>query len=98
MPTSLPTCRYRAVTDADSRTSVFNRETSYSIPPSSHIWTMSTANFVVETLTFRGVYPRGHPRITLHPTDRLEVVVNKYSPRSNLEPRRGDVSIVLLDR
>jgi len=57
---------------------------------------MSTANFVVETLTFRGVYPRGHPRITLHPTDRLEVVVNKYSPRSNLEPRRGDVSIVLL--
>ncbi len=58
--------------------------------------TMSGKNFKIETLVFPGVFPRGHPRCTQKPTDRLEVVVNKYSPRNNPEPKVGDVSLVLL--
>jgi hypothetical protein len=57
---------------------------------------MSLKNFNIETLTFQGVFPRGHPRCTQKPTDRLEVVVNKYTPRSNPNPKTGDVSIILL--
>jgi hypothetical protein len=57
---------------------------------------MSTKNFVVETLVFPGVFPRGHPRITLSPDDRLDIVVNKYSPKSNPNPKTGDVTLILL--
>ena len=57
---------------------------------------MSTKNFVVETLVFPGVFPRGHPRITLSPNDRLDIVVNKYSPKSNPNPKTGDVTLILL--
>jgi hypothetical protein len=57
---------------------------------------MSLNKFNIETLVFPGVFPRGHPRCTQKPTDRLEVVVNKYSPRSNPNPKTGDVSLVLL--
>jgi len=57
---------------------------------------MSTANFVVETLVFPGVFPRGHPRVTLSPNDRLDIVVNKYSPKSNPNPKTGDVTLILL--
>lgn len=58
--------------------------------------TMSAKNFVVETLVFPGVFPRGHPRCTQSPNDRLDIVVNKYSPRTNLVPVTGDVSLILL--
>ena len=57
---------------------------------------MSANNFVVETLVFPGVFPRGLPRITLSPTDRLDIVVNKYSPKSNPNPKTGDVTLILL--
>ena len=57
---------------------------------------MSLNKFNLEALVFPGVFPRGHPRCTQKPTDRLEVVVNKYSPRSNPNPKTGDVSLVLL--
>lgn len=45
---------------------------------------------------FPGVFPRGHPRVTLSPHDRLDVVVNKYSPKSNPNPKTGDVTLILL--
>ena len=57
---------------------------------------MSTKYFVVETLVFPGVFPRGHPRITLSHDDRLDIVVNKYSPKSNPNPKTGDVTLILL--
>jgi hypothetical protein len=57
---------------------------------------MSLNKFNIETLVFPGVFPRGHHRCTQKPTDRLEVVVNKYSPQSNPNPKTGDVSLVLL--
>ena len=57
---------------------------------------MSAKNFIVETLVFSGVYPRGHPRCTQSPNDRLEVVVNKYQPRNNPKPTTVDVSLILL--
>lgn len=45
---------------------------------------------------FPGVFPRGHPRCTQSPSDRLEVVVRKYSPWSNPCPAIGDVTLVLM--
>lgn len=57
---------------------------------------MSAENFDVRTLVFTGVHPRGHPRCTQSPVDRLEIVVNKYSPRSNPNPQTGDVALILL--
>jgi hypothetical protein len=57
---------------------------------------MSAANFNIETLVYPGVFPRGHLRCTQKPTDRLEVVVNKYMPKNNPQPRTGDVTLILL--
>ena len=57
---------------------------------------MSAANFRVETFVYPGVFPRGHPRCTQKPTDRLEIVVNKYTPKSNPSPGTGDVTLILL--
>jgi len=57
---------------------------------------MSSKNFIVETLVFPGVYPRGNRRCTQSPADRLEVVVNRYTPRNNPSPKTGDVTLILL--
>jgi len=57
---------------------------------------MSAINFNVETLVYPGVFPRGHPRCTQKPTDRLEIVVNKYVPRNNPQAKTGDVTLILL--
>ena len=57
---------------------------------------MSATNFLIETLIFPGVFPRGLPRSTQSPNDRIDIVVNKYSPRNNLDPDIGDVSLILL--
>ena len=57
---------------------------------------MSAANFHVETLVYPGVFPRGHPRCTQKPTDRLEIVVNTYVPKNNPSPGARDVTLILL--
>jgi len=57
---------------------------------------MSREHFIVEELVFPGVFPRGHRRCTQSPSDRLEVVVNRYTPRWNTSPQTGDVTLVLL--
>jgi hypothetical protein len=57
---------------------------------------MSAKTFVVENLVFPGVFPRGHPRCTQTPNDRLEIVLNKYVPKNNPNPKVGDVSLILL--
>ena len=65
-------------------------------PSATSTFWMSAENFVVETLTFPGVSPRGHPRVTQSPNDRLEIVVNRYSPKINPNPKTGDVTLILL--
>ena len=45
---------------------------------------------------FPGVFPRGHPRCTQTANDRLDIVVNKYRPKNNPNPKTGDVSLILL--
>ena len=57
---------------------------------------MGSQNFIVETLVFPAVYPREFRRCTQSPKDRLEVVVNRYTPRTNPAPKTGDVTLVLL--
>ena len=56
---------------------------------------MSAANFLVETLVFPGVFPRGLARSTQSPEDRLQIVVNKYTPRNNPNPQIGDVTLTM---
>jgi hypothetical protein len=57
---------------------------------------MSRSNFTIDELVFPGVFPRGHRRCTQSPSDRLDVVVNRYTPRNNPSSQRGDVTLVLL--
>ena len=85
---------FQVPADLPSKSAFITERKEAQFPTST--FSMSTKNFVVETLVFPGVFPRGHPRITLSPDDRLDIVVNKYSPKSNPNPKTEDVTLILL--
>ena len=57
---------------------------------------MSSQYFKKEVIITEAVHPRHHPNATQHPDDRLEVVTTKYTPISNPNPGKNDLTIVLM--
>ena len=55
---------------------------------------MSAKYFKKEVIVTDAAYPRQYPRSTINPDDRLELVINKFTPLSNPNPGKNDLSIV----
>ncbi|KAK9468931.1 alpha/beta-hydrolase [Lipomyces arxii] len=50
--------------------------------------------FVIESRLFTAVHPRSDKRAVQHPQDKLQVAGKIYTPRNNLIPTQGDVTLV----
>lgn len=56
---------------------------------------MSSSNFRITTHVVPGQHIREYPRALVHDQEEvLHVVVKQYVPLDNLEPKRGDVTIL----